>query len=125
MNAAASPLARACGAVLHQESGDDSPVYTTGYTAALQAVGLLGEHWSGRRTDWTLLPALAREVLDTAAEPMVAWSEVVVDARIVDVVAAGVSSATAGRAPCCSASRPACTPPPTRRGTTCTGRWSR
>jgi glucosamine--fructose-6-phosphate aminotransferase (isomerizing) len=96
VNAPESPLARACTAVLHQDSGDDSPVYTTGYTAALQALGLLGEHWSGRGTDWTALPGLAREVLDGAAEPMVAWSEVVAGARIVDVVAAGVSSATAG-----------------------------
>jgi len=91
-----SPLAGACGAVLDIGSGEDSPVYTTGYTATLQALGMLGEHWTGGSTDWSELPALTRQVLDDARGTVDELSAGIADARIVDVVATGSSAATAG-----------------------------
>ena len=69
-NVADSPLADVVDHLLCLDSGPDSPVYTTGYTATLQALGMLGESWSGRSTDWSMLPELAAEVLE-AAEPVV------------------------------------------------------
>ena len=77
-------------------SGDDSPIYTTGYTATLQALGILGEHWSGRPGDWSDLPTLARRVLDECREPAERLAALLDDARVVDVVASGVSAATVG-----------------------------
>lgn len=96
VNDPGSPLARACGQVLHLDSGEDSPVYTTGYTATLQALGLLGEHWSGRTTDWSALPEQAQEVLDTCSDRIEALTDVVQAAQVVDVVSSGTSSAAAG-----------------------------
>jgi glutamine---fructose-6-phosphate transaminase (isomerizing) len=91
-----SPLAQACDAVLDIGSGPDSPVYTTGYTASLQALGLLGERWSGRTGSWSGLPDLASHVLAqarAAIDPVAVAFDV---ARMVDVVASGTATATAG-----------------------------
>jgi fructoselysine-6-P-deglycase FrlB-like protein len=96
VNAPDSPLADACRTVLDIGSGDDSPIYTTGYTATLQALGMLGEHWSGRPGDWSQLPALVRQVLDGAREHVDGLSDSFAAARVIDVVAAGRSAATAG-----------------------------
>lgn len=96
VNAPDSPLARLCTAVLHLDSGPDSPIYTTGYTATLQAVGLLGEHWSGRRGDWSELPGLVRRVLDEAGRVVQEVRDDVDGARVVDVVASGAAGATGG-----------------------------
>jgi fructoselysine-6-P-deglycase FrlB-like protein len=95
-NVAESPLAEVVDHVLCLESGPDSPVYTTGYTATLQAVGMLGEHWSGTSTDWATLPDLAATVLDDGAPLVEELAEVIDRARIVDVIASGTSSATSG-----------------------------
>lgn len=95
-NFADSPMAEVVDELLLLESGPDSPVYTTGYTASLQALGLLGEHWAGMRSDWSSLPEVAAAVL-AAAKPVV---ESVLDhfddARLIDVVGSGASNATAG-----------------------------
>jgi fructoselysine-6-P-deglycase FrlB-like protein len=96
VNAPDSPLAAACSAVLDLGSGEDSPIYTTGYTATLQALGIVGEHWGGRPGDWSELPALARRVLDECRDPAERLASVLDDARVVDVVASGVSAATVG-----------------------------
>ncbi|WP_164737177.1 SIS domain-containing protein [Georgenia sp. SYP-B2076] len=91
-----SPLAAVADEVVLLQSGPDSPVYTTGYTATLQAVGMLGEQWAGRGSDWSAVPRLVADVL-RSAEPVV---KDVVDAsdhaRLVDVVGSGASNATAG-----------------------------
>jgi fructoselysine-6-P-deglycase FrlB-like protein len=95
-NVADSPLADVVDHLLCLDSGPDSPVYTTGYTATLQALGMLGESWSGRSTDWEVLPELAAEVLE-AAEPVVAdVSDAFEAARIIDVVGSGASSSSSG-----------------------------
>lgn len=95
-NVADSPLAAAVEELLFLDSGPDSPVYTTGYTATLQALGLMGEHWSGRATDWSGLPEMAATVLSDTAPFMADLTLVMAGARIVDVVASGASIATAG-----------------------------
>lgn len=95
-NFADSAIADVVEDLLLMESGPDSPVYTTGYTATLQAVGLLGEHWSGTSSDWGRLPSLAGEVLSAAAPVVSSVVERFDEARIIDVVATGASSATAG-----------------------------
>jgi fructoselysine-6-P-deglycase FrlB-like protein len=91
-----SPLTEVVDELLLLDSGPDSPVYTTGYTATLQAVGMLGEHWAGTTSDWVALPRYAESVL-TQSGPVV---DTVVkrfdEARIIDVVGTGTSSATAG-----------------------------
>ncbi|HEY8821495.1 MAG TPA: SIS domain-containing protein [Dermatophilaceae bacterium] len=95
-NFADSPLVAVVEEALYLDSGPDSPVYTTGYTATLQALGLLGEHWSGQATDWSGLPEMAATVLTVAAPFMADLSSVLAGARIVDVVASGASISTAG-----------------------------
>lgn len=91
-----SPLARVVERVLPLGSGPDSPVYTTGYTATLQALGLLGDTWSGQRHDWAALPALASEVLAAAQPVAERLAETFDRARLVDLVASGASGASAG-----------------------------
>jgi len=95
-NDEASPLAQATQAVLPLASGEDSPVYTTGYTTTLQALGLLGEAWAGQPRDWSHLPSLAERVLADSQATVGAVAPAFHRARIVDVVAAGPSIATAG-----------------------------
>jgi fructoselysine-6-P-deglycase FrlB-like protein len=96
VNAPTSPLAGLCHEVLDLGSGDDSPVYTTGYTATLQALGQLGDAWSGRSTDWAPLADAADRVLAGAPEQLAAFADALDRARLVDVVAGSPSAATAG-----------------------------
>jgi len=95
-NCRESPLANVVDHVLGLDSGPDSPVYTTGYTATLQALGMLGESWSGATTDWSVLPDLASEVLGSAGPVIDEMGPAFEAARIVDVVASGASSSSSG-----------------------------
>ncbi len=63
-NFADSPLAEVVDEVIPLDSGPDSPVYTTGYTATIQAIGLLGEHWTGSSSNWSRLPDLSAQVIE-------------------------------------------------------------
>ena len=57
---------------------------------------MLGESWSGRSTDWSVLPELASRGAG-AAEPVVAEISAAFEAaRIIDVVASGASSSSCG-----------------------------
>jgi fructoselysine-6-P-deglycase FrlB-like protein len=95
-NDPASPLADVVDEVVPLASGPDSPIYTTGYTATLQAVGLLGDHWGRTATDWSFLPGQASEVLDVCGSVVKEVRQRFDEARIVDVVGSGTSTATAG-----------------------------
>lgn len=95
-NFADSPLTAVVEDTLFLDSGPDSPVYTTGYTATLQALGLLGEHWAGQATDWSQLPEMAANVLVDANPVVAEMAAVLAGARIVDVIASGASFTTAG-----------------------------
>lgn len=91
-----SVLAELADDVLPLGSGPDSPVYTTGYTATLQAVAMLGEHWAGAAGEWARLPGQVEDVLASVAPTVQAVAESFDSARIIDVVATGPSVATAG-----------------------------
>lgn len=91
-----SVLAEVVDELLPMESGPDSPVYTTGYSATLQTMGLLGEHWSGTTSDWSALPGLAERVIAEAKPVVESVAERFDRARIIDVVGSGASNATAG-----------------------------
>lgn len=95
-NQADSPLAKVVDETLLLESGPDSPVYTTGYTATLQAVGLLGEHWLGTSSDWSVLPELVAEVLERSEQLFDGLAKHFDQARIIDVVGTGTANATVG-----------------------------
>jgi fructoselysine-6-P-deglycase FrlB-like protein len=95
-NEPGSPLTEVVDEVLILDSGPDSPVYTTGYTATLQAVGMLGDHWLGTTGEWAALPGHVRSVLELS-EPVVDTVAKHFDqARIIDVVGSGTASAAAG-----------------------------
>lgn len=95
-NATESPLARVVDETLLLGSGPDSPVYTTGYTASLQAMGMLGEHWTGKVLEWSSLPDLTSTVLAESRALVDAMQHRFEAARIIDVIASGTSTATAG-----------------------------
>ena len=122
-----SPLAEVVDEVIALDSGPDSPVYTTGYTATLQAMGLLGEHWAGTSTDWAALPELAaagdRGELSRSSSGA---SDAVRDRTHHRRRGAPARPrATAGRGrPHAARVGPRCTPRRTRRTTTCTAPWS-
>lgn len=98
-NDESSPVAEACQERITLGSGPDSSVYTTGYTATLQALGLLGRHWTpGPRAagePWAVVPELVAGVLeewdwlDEAAQALD-------DATLVDVIGSGTSMASSG-----------------------------
>ncbi len=91
-----SPMTEVVDDLVLLESGPDSPVYTTGYTASLQAVGMLGQHWLGGVGDWSMVPEQVTAVLARSAEVVDDVAQHFAEARIVDVVASGTSTATAG-----------------------------
>jgi glucosamine--fructose-6-phosphate aminotransferase (isomerizing) len=92
-----SPLAEGVEEVLGLDHGPDSPVYVVGYTAALQAFGLLAEALDGRDEgdDWAALPdqvATVQAASRSAAEQAAAALAGVV---AIDVVAPAAFRATA------------------------------
>jgi fructoselysine-6-P-deglycase FrlB-like protein len=91
-----SPLTEVVDDLVLLDSGPDSPVYTTGYTATLQAVGMLGEHWLGQAGDWSAVPEQVAAVLAHSAPVVDELARPFGEARIVDVVGSGTSTATAG-----------------------------
>lgn len=94
-----SPVAQACAERITLGSGPDSAVYTTGYTATLQALGLLGRHWASGIDDtvaaWTGLPEKVADLLEQSRclDPAADALDL---APVVDVVGSGVSMASAG-----------------------------
>jgi fructoselysine-6-P-deglycase FrlB-like protein len=95
-NDARSPLAKLVDEVLVLDSGPDSPVYTTGYTATLQAVGLLAEHWLDTTDDWASLPHLVDTVLEQGQPVIDDLVKAFDEARIIDVIGTGTANATVG-----------------------------
>jgi fructoselysine-6-P-deglycase FrlB-like protein len=95
-NGPGSPLTEVVDEVLLLDSGPDSPVYTTGYTATLQAVGMLGDHWAGTTNDWATLPGHVEAVLASSAPVVDTLAKPFDEARMIDVIGSGTSSATAG-----------------------------
>jgi glutamine---fructose-6-phosphate transaminase (isomerizing) len=92
-----SPIARAASAWLPLGDRDDTPLSTLGYTATLQALGMLCEAVVGRAaTDWSAVPERVADIL-AAAEPAAReLAERFAEVRCVDAVGGGASLASAG-----------------------------
>jgi fructoselysine-6-P-deglycase FrlB-like protein len=97
-NDPASPLADAVDVVIGLGCGNDSRASTVGYTSTLQALGLMGEHWSRRRGDWAALPGLVAGVLEVNLAAVEAAAESLRNTLAVDVIAGAKSLASAGEA---------------------------
>lgn len=95
-NGPGSPLTEVVDEVLVFDSGPDSPVYTTGYTATLQAVGMLGDHWAGTTSAWAALPGHVESVLGLSKPVVDSLAKRFDKARIIDVIGSGTSNATTG-----------------------------
>ena len=95
-NNLASPLAGEVDVAVPLGCGEDSPAYTVGYTSTLQALGLIGDHWSGRQTDWSSVPELAEAALDLNAPVVAGAAESLGQSVAIDFVAAALSEASAG-----------------------------
>ncbi len=95
-NDPSAPLGKVVGSVIPLASGEDSPVYTVGYTATLQALGLLGEAWTSRNSNWAVLPQLVGDVIASFGETVDEVAAHLANAVMLDVVASGTSIATAG-----------------------------
>jgi fructoselysine-6-P-deglycase FrlB-like protein len=95
-NGPGSPLTEVVDEVVLLDSGPDSPVYTTGYTATLQAVGMLGDHWAGTTGDWAGLPEQVETVLGQSKAVVDSLADRFGAARIIDVIGSGTSNATTG-----------------------------
>lgn len=96
-NNPAGPLSAAVDAVIGLGHGPDSKVYTVGYTASLQAFGLLATALDGYDDgdDFPALPALVESTLSDLAGVAEQIGEAVADASSIDFVASGAARATA------------------------------
>lgn len=94
-----SPIASAADAWLPLGDRDDTQLSTLGYTATLQALGMLCDAViGGAATDWAAVPERVADVL-AAAEPAAReLAERFAEVRCVDAVGAGGSLASAGEA---------------------------
>lgn len=92
-NNSASPLAEVVDAVVDFGHGADSRVYTVGYTATLQAFGLLSTALDGVADgdDWTALPALVERTLTGLASQAGEIAAALENVTSIDFVGAGVA----------------------------------
>ena len=95
-----SPLAAAVDRVVTLDAGDDSTVYTAGYTTTLQAFGLLAGALDGvdEGEDWKRLPELVSATLRGLAAPAAGVAPSLAGAVAIDVVAGTASYASAAEA---------------------------
>jgi fructoselysine-6-P-deglycase FrlB-like protein len=91
------PLTGVVDTSLAMNHGPDSKVYTVGYTATLQALGLLAAALDGadEDDDWFKLPDLVHEVLEDLQPQAERVAERLSEVRSIDLVGAGVSRASA------------------------------
>lgn len=98
-NDAASPLALAADLHLKLDNGSDATPSSTGYTATLLAAGMICEKLAGETADaFAAIPALAGEVLATAAGKMERLGRLFATRRAIDCVGAGAAMGTADEA---------------------------
>jgi fructoselysine-6-P-deglycase FrlB-like protein len=93
-----APLADQVDDVVDLGHGPDSPVYTVGYTATLQAFGLLATELDDRDEgdDWDALPELVERTLTALRDQTARAAAALTGVSSVDVVAAAASRASAG-----------------------------
>ncbi|MEU4291991.1 SIS domain-containing protein [Kribbella sp. NPDC026596] len=94
------PLAAHVDAVVALDAGEDSRVYTVGYTTTVQACGLLADALVGRDDgdDWHRLPELASQTLQRLAPAAAEAADVFARASSIDVIGAAGSYAAAAEA---------------------------
>jgi fructoselysine-6-P-deglycase FrlB-like protein len=99
-NVPGSPLAEAVDSVVALDAGDDSKVYTAGYTATLQAFGLLAGALDGadEGEDWKRLPEQVSATLRGLAAPAAGVAPSLARAVTIDVVAGTASYGSAAEA---------------------------
>lgn len=99
-NTRESPLSAAVDAVLAVGHGPDSKVYTVGYTATLQAFGLLASAIDGHHDgeQWAAVPELVSQVLTDLEEASASFASRLVNVASVDFVGSGASRASAAEA---------------------------
>ena len=92
-----APLGDHTDEMVGLDHGPDSPVYTVGYTATLQAFGLLATALDGRDEgdDWKALPELVGRTLTDHREPARRAAASFADVAAVDVVAPAAFRASA------------------------------
>jgi fructoselysine-6-P-deglycase FrlB-like protein len=95
-----SPLAAHVDEVVALEAGEDSRVYTVGYTTTLQASGLLADALDGHGDGdaWARLPELASFTLDGSAPAAAEAAAAIGHSASIDVVGSAGSYATAAEA---------------------------
>jgi fructoselysine-6-P-deglycase FrlB-like protein len=95
-NVPAAPLGATVDVVVGLGHGEDSKVYTVGYTATLQAFGLLAQALDGvdDGDDWTALPGLVSEVLKTLAPDATQVASALAGVTSLDVVGPARSRAS-------------------------------
>jgi glucosamine--fructose-6-phosphate aminotransferase (isomerizing) len=93
-----SPLARGATARLPLGPQPDTAVSTLGYTATLQALGMLADAILAREGDWATVGDLAGRTLAASAAAADATARPMAGIRAVDAVGAGASAGSAGAA---------------------------
>lgn len=91
-----SPLGSQIPNILPLNCGEDSAVYTIGFTATLQALGIIGEYWSGTKSDWSKLSTQVAEVITKFKPIAQTLVPVFDDLALVDVIGTGIAIASAG-----------------------------
>jgi fructoselysine-6-P-deglycase FrlB-like protein len=88
-----APIAEAVDVVLGLGHGEDSKVYTVGYTATLQAFGLLAQALDGADDgdDWPALPKLATDLLHGSTDDAKRIAAGLAGVTSIDVVAGATS----------------------------------
>jgi glucosamine--fructose-6-phosphate aminotransferase (isomerizing) len=99
-NAPGAPISGVVDALVGFGHGEDSRVYTVGYTATLQAFGLLATAIDGRDAgdDWGRLPELVDGTLNELAGASARVAPALSKARSIDFVGSGSSRASVAEA---------------------------
>jgi glucosamine--fructose-6-phosphate aminotransferase (isomerizing) len=99
-NNPAAPFGEVVDAVIDLVHGEDSPVYTVGYTSTLQAFGLLASAIDGvdDGDDWSALPERVSETLASLAEKAAEVAMTFSRLSSFDFVGTGASFGTAAEA---------------------------
>ncbi|UQX87617.1 SIS domain-containing protein [Jatrophihabitans telluris] len=90
-NVPAAPIADVVDSVLSLGHGPDSRVYTIGFTATLQAFGLLAEALTGTGEDWDAVPALVETTLRDLHDRIGDVADRFAGLSSIDVVGSGAS----------------------------------
>jgi len=88
-----APIGSVVDAVLELGHGEDSHVYTVGYTATVQALGLLAEQLTGRSDgdNWNALPGVVAALLTSCRQRINEVAVALTGVNVIDVVGSGAA----------------------------------